>query len=419
MQRTCSEYAGKALPKNVAERIERPNLATSTGPRTASTSAIGKSASGSRRKGAACSIRTIPRARSAPTASLPQLAPQELSYGTIGPELYQFGKVRGYTDDMRKYATARSTTRKPTTPARTCRASVTAESSTRSRSRTRGSADGSGFARQQVTRHRKTACARRTRPAHESPRIAAHAHPARSALDGSAGSRRPSGALFVGPTSRCSTVACCPRRRWRAASSGRDLASWCPFCARQNPHFKELYAAQAGRGLEFLTFSIDRDPAKARAYMAEHRYTFGGPWPRCEARSGWDRAGGCRRCRRRPRGPHRVQGSAGDVHEMCARWRAFPPSDRSPECLIHNWTAANSCKCSRLGRRRIPLASRDVLAQGRAATRCTTYGVRQREPAAFHRLPAQLVPGLYREPSVQSRLGASRASLRISSAKRC
>ena len=33
-----------------------------------------------------------------------QLAPQEVSYGTIGPSLYQFGKTRGYTDDMRKYA---------------------------------------------------------------------------------------------------------------------------------------------------------------------------------------------------------------------------------------------------------------------------------------------------------------------------
>ena len=51
-------------------------------------------------------------------------------------------------------------------------------------------------------------------------------------------------------------------------------ASWCPFCARQNPHFQALYATHGGRGLEFLTFSIDRDPAKARAYMTEHRYTF-------------------------------------------------------------------------------------------------------------------------------------------------
>ena len=33
-----------------------------------------------------------------------QLAPQELSYGTIGPSLYQFGKLRGYNDETRKYA---------------------------------------------------------------------------------------------------------------------------------------------------------------------------------------------------------------------------------------------------------------------------------------------------------------------------
>jgi sulfur-oxidizing protein SoxX len=33
-----------------------------------------------------------------------QLSPRELSYGTIGPSLYQFGKTRGYTDEIRKYA---------------------------------------------------------------------------------------------------------------------------------------------------------------------------------------------------------------------------------------------------------------------------------------------------------------------------
>ena len=51
-------------------------------------------------------------------------------------------------------------------------------------------------------------------------------------------------------------------------------ASWCPFCARQNPLLQQLHEAQRGRGLDFLTFSIDREPAKARAYMAEHKYTF-------------------------------------------------------------------------------------------------------------------------------------------------
>ena len=51
-------------------------------------------------------------------------------------------------------------------------------------------------------------------------------------------------------------------------------ASWCPFCAQQNPLLQQLYEAQRGRGLDVLTFSIDRDPAKARAYMAKHQYTF-------------------------------------------------------------------------------------------------------------------------------------------------
>ena len=51
-------------------------------------------------------------------------------------------------------------------------------------------------------------------------------------------------------------------------------ASWCPFCAKQNPLLQQLHDAHGGRGLEFLTFSIDREPAQARAYMAKHRYTF-------------------------------------------------------------------------------------------------------------------------------------------------
>jgi thiol-disulfide isomerase/thioredoxin len=51
-------------------------------------------------------------------------------------------------------------------------------------------------------------------------------------------------------------------------------ASWCPFCKRQNPLLQQLHDAHGGRGLEFLAFSIDREPAKARAYMAENKYTF-------------------------------------------------------------------------------------------------------------------------------------------------
>ena len=51
-------------------------------------------------------------------------------------------------------------------------------------------------------------------------------------------------------------------------------ASWCPFCARQNPSVQKLWDAQRDRGLRILTYSIDRDAAAARAYVAKRRYTF-------------------------------------------------------------------------------------------------------------------------------------------------
>lgn len=50
-------------------------------------------------------------------------------------------------------------------------------------------------------------------------------------------------------------------------------ASWCPFCKRQNPHLQALADRHRG-ALTVLALSIDKDPAKARAYMGEHRYTF-------------------------------------------------------------------------------------------------------------------------------------------------
>lgn len=51
-------------------------------------------------------------------------------------------------------------------------------------------------------------------------------------------------------------------------------ASWCPFCARQNPHLQALWQAQRERGLRMLTFSIDKRTDLARAYVAKHGYTF-------------------------------------------------------------------------------------------------------------------------------------------------
>lgn len=52
-------------------------------------------------------------------------------------------------------------------------------------------------------------------------------------------------------------------------------ASWCPYCARQNPHLQKLTEAASGKGLRVLTVSIDKDEQAARDYIAKHGYTFG------------------------------------------------------------------------------------------------------------------------------------------------
>jgi sulfur-oxidizing protein SoxX len=105
MQATCSGYSGKALPKEVAERIEKANLASIRWP--ADGRYLGDWKSGERiaQEGRGMQYSDDPKGPvGANCYACHQLAPQELSYGTIGPSLYQFGKTRGYTDAMRKYA---------------------------------------------------------------------------------------------------------------------------------------------------------------------------------------------------------------------------------------------------------------------------------------------------------------------------
>ena len=51
-------------------------------------------------------------------------------------------------------------------------------------------------------------------------------------------------------------------------------ASWCPFCARQNPHLQKLVPLARSKGLEILTVSVDRKESAARDYVHKHSYTF-------------------------------------------------------------------------------------------------------------------------------------------------
>lgn len=50
-------------------------------------------------------------------------------------------------------------------------------------------------------------------------------------------------------------------------------ATWCPFCAKQNPHIQKLHAANHD-GLLVLTFALDKSEPPVRDYMAKRGYTF-------------------------------------------------------------------------------------------------------------------------------------------------
>jgi len=104
-QRACSRYAAKAPPPDVAARIESANLATIKWP--ADGKYLGDWRNGEKiaQEGRGMQYSDDPKGPVGGNCyACHRLAPQELSYGTIGPSLYQFGKIRGYTEESRKYA---------------------------------------------------------------------------------------------------------------------------------------------------------------------------------------------------------------------------------------------------------------------------------------------------------------------------
>ena len=55
-------------------------------------------------------------------------------------------------------------------------------------------------------------------------------------------------------------------------------ASWCPFCAEQNPYMEKLWQSQRSRGLQMLALSIDRKRDDATQYLKKKGYTFPAGW---------------------------------------------------------------------------------------------------------------------------------------------
>ncbi len=104
-QRLCTLYADKALPNDVAEMIEKLNLASIKWPADGQWLGDWKSGERIAQEGRGKQFSDDPKGPvGANCYACHQLAPQEVSFGTIGPSLYRFGALRGYSDETRKYA---------------------------------------------------------------------------------------------------------------------------------------------------------------------------------------------------------------------------------------------------------------------------------------------------------------------------
>jgi sulfur-oxidizing protein SoxX len=104
-QRLCSQAAGKAPPKDVADRIEKQNLATIKYPADGKLIGDWKNGEKIAQDGRGKQYSDDPAGPVGGNCyACHQLAPQELAYGTIGPSLYRFGKLRGYGAETQRYA---------------------------------------------------------------------------------------------------------------------------------------------------------------------------------------------------------------------------------------------------------------------------------------------------------------------------
>ena len=107
-ERACSALANRTPPKDIAERIEKLNLATIKYPADAKYLCDWKNGEKIAQEGRGKQFSDNPAGPVGGNCyACHQLAPQELSYGTIGPSLYQFGKLRGYGPDIQRYAYAK------------------------------------------------------------------------------------------------------------------------------------------------------------------------------------------------------------------------------------------------------------------------------------------------------------------------
>lgn len=106
MQKACTEYGnGRAMPKDLAGRLEKAQQAVIKYP--ADGKLLGDWKAGERvaQTGTGKQWSDDPKKPGGGNCyACHQISKAELSFGTIGPSLHNFGKLRGYTPEMQKYA---------------------------------------------------------------------------------------------------------------------------------------------------------------------------------------------------------------------------------------------------------------------------------------------------------------------------
>ena len=103
-QRVCSAYAGKAPPRSVAESVEQANLATIRYPADGRLLGDWKNGEKIAQEGRGKQFSDDPNGPvGANCYACHQLSKTELSFGTIGPSLYQYGKLRGSSPELQRY----------------------------------------------------------------------------------------------------------------------------------------------------------------------------------------------------------------------------------------------------------------------------------------------------------------------------
>jgi sulfur-oxidizing protein SoxX len=105
-QRLCTQYhVGVAMPAEVAERIEREQQATIKYPADGEYLGDWKRGEKVAQSGRGMQYSDDPKKPNGGNCyACHQLTAKEVSYGTIGPSLLGFGKTRGFTPQMAKYA---------------------------------------------------------------------------------------------------------------------------------------------------------------------------------------------------------------------------------------------------------------------------------------------------------------------------